>query len=139
MNNRISNKDKKDWENFLSNKDTLPNKDLNTSRAKSLKTLTFDLHGYSLDEANSKIDYLIKNSYENGVSKLIIVTGKGLHSENEKDPYISKDLGILKYSVPDYINSKKELMILINEIKEANKEDGGAGAFYIFLKKKLIK
>ena len=139
MNNRISNKDKKDWENFLSNKDTLPNKDLNSSREKTLKTLTFDLHGYSLDEANSKIDFLIKNSYENGVGKLIIVTGKGLHSENEKDPYISKDLGILKYSVPDYINSKKELMILINEIKEANKEDGGAGAFYIFLKKKLIK
>ena len=139
MNNRISNKDKKDWENFLSNKDTLPNKDLNTSKTKNLKTLTFDLHGYSLDEANSKIDYLIKNSYENGVSKLIIVTGKGLHSENEKDPYISKDFGILKYSVPDYINSNKELMILINEIKNASIEDGGAGAFYVFLKKKPIK
>ena len=139
MNNRISNKDKKDWENFLSNKDTLPNKDLNTSKTKNLKTLTFDLHGYSLDEANSKIYYLIKNSYENGVSKLIIVTGKGLHSENEKDPYISKDFGILKYSVPDYINSNKELMILINEIKNASIEDGGAGAFYVFLKKKPIK
>ena len=139
MNSRISDKDKKDWENFLSNKDTLPNKDLNTSKTKNLKTLTFDLHGYSLDEANSKIDYLIKNSYENGVSKLIIVTGKGLHSENEKDPYISKDFGILKYSVPDYINSNKELMILINEIKNASIEDGGAGAFYVFLKKKPIK
>ena len=139
MNSKISDKDKKDWENFLSNKDTLPNKDLNTSKTKNLKTLTFDLHGYSLDEANSKIDYLIKNSYENGVSKLIIVTGKGLHSENEKDPYISKDFGILKYSVPDYINSNKELMILINEIKNASIEDGGAGAFYVFLKKKPIK
>ena len=139
MNNRISNKDKKDWENFLSNKETLPNKDLRASRGKNLKSLTFDLHGYSLDEANSKIDYLIKNSYENGIGKLIIVTGKGLHSENEKDPYVSKDLGILKYSVPDYINSNKELMILINEIKDASIEDGGPGAFYIFLKKKPIK
>ena len=139
MNDKIREKKKKDWENFLSNKDTLPNKDLNTSKTKNLKTLTFDLHGYSLDEANSKIDYLIKNSYENGVSKLIIVTGKGLHSENEKDPYISKDFGILKYSVPDYINSNKELMILINEIKNASIEDGGAGAFYVFLKKKPIK
>ena len=139
MNNRISNKDKKDWENFLSNKETLPNKDFRASRSKNLKSLTFDLHGYSLNEANNKIDYLIKNSYENGIGKLIIVTGKGLHSENEKDPYVSKDLGILKYSVPDYINSNKELMILINEIKDASIEDGGAGAFYIFLKKKTIK
>ncbi len=139
MNNRISNKDKKDWENFLSNKETLPNKDIRPSKAKDLKSLTFDLHGYSLDEANNKIDYLIKNSYENEVGKLIIVTGKGLHSENEKDPYVSKDLGILKYSVPDYINSNKELMILINEIKDASIEDGGPGAFYIFLKKKPIK
>ena len=139
MNNRISNKDKKDWENFLSNKETLPNKDIRPSKAKDFKSLTFDLHGYSLDEANNKIDYLIKNSYENEVGKLIIVTGKGLHSENEKDPYVSKDLGILKYSVPDYINSNKELMILINEIKDASIEDGGAGAFYIFLKKKIIK
>ena len=97
------------------------------------------MHGYSLNEANSKIDYLIKNSYENEIGKLIIVTGKGLHSENEKDPYVSKDLGILKYSVPDYINNNKELMILINEIKDANVEDGGSGAFYIFLKKKIIK
>ena len=139
MNNNISNKDKKDWENFLSKKETLPNKDLKAPRTKNLKTLTFDLHGYSLDEANNKIDFLIKNSYENGVGKLIIVTGKGLHSENEKDPYVSKDLGILKYSVPDYINNNKELMILINEIKDANVEDGGSGAFYIFLKKKIIK
>ena len=139
MNNRISNKDKKDWENFLSNKETLPDKDISASKSKNLKSLTFDLHGYSLDEANSKIDYLIKNSYENGIGRLIIVTGKGLHSENEKDPYVSKDFGILKYSVPDYINSNKELMILINEIKDASIEDGGAGAFYIFLKKKPIK
>ena len=140
MNNRISNKDKKDWENFLSNKETLPNKDFNNSKTKNLKTLTFDLHGYSLEEANSKIDFLIKNSYENGVGKLIIVTGKGLHSKNEKDPYVSKDLGILKYSVPDYINNSKELMILINEIKDASIEDGGSGSFYIFLKKnKSIK
>ena len=135
MNNRISNKDKKDWENFLSNKETLPNKDLRASRGKNLKSLTFDLHGYSLDEANSKIDYLIKNSYENGIGKLIIVTGKGLHSENEKDPYVSKDLGILKYSVPEFINNSKELLDLILEIKDAKIEDGGSGAFYIYLKK----
>ena len=95
------------------------------------------MHGYSLDEANNKIYNLIKDSYEKGVKKLIIVTGKGLHSQNEKDPYISKNLGILKYSVPEYIKNSDELMRLISQIKEAEKEDGGSGAFYVYLKKKL--
>ncbi len=137
MNNNISNKDKKDWENFLSKKDTLPNKDLVQSKIKNKKTFTFDLHGYSLDEANKEIEHLINSSYENGIRKLIIVTGKGLHSENEKDPFVSKDLGILKHSVPEYINNNKDLMNLIDSITGANLKDGGSGAFYIFLKKKL--
>ena len=139
MNNDISNKDKKDWENFLSNKETLPNKDFNPSLKKITKVKTCDLHGYSLDEANKKIKNLIQNSYEQGLNKLIIVTGKGLHSENDKDPYISKDLGILKYSVPEFINNNKELMNLINDIKDASIEDGGGGSFYIYLKKKSTK
>ena len=137
MNNNISNKDKKDWENFLSKKDTLPNKDLVQSKIKNKKTFTFDLHGYSLDEANKEIEHLINSSYENGIRKLIIVTGKGLHSENKKDPFVSKDLGILKHSVPEYINNNKDLMNLIDSITGANLKDGGSGAFYIFLKKKL--
>ena len=137
MKKKISDKDKKDWENFLSKNENLPNKDLNISNIKSLNSKICDLHGYSLNEANKKIYDLILNSYETGINKLIIVTGKGLHSENEKDPYISKDLGILKYSVPDYIRRNKELMNLINEIKDATIDDGGSGAFYIFLKKKL--
>ena len=92
-----------------------------------------------MDEANKKIKDLIYESYNKEVRKLIIVTGKGLHSENEKDPYISKDLGILKHSVPQYIEGNNELMSMINEIQDANIEDGGSGAFYIFLKKRLIK
>ena len=139
MNKNISNKDKKDWENFLSEKETLPNKDSNIVGEKNLKPFICDLHGHSLDEANKKIQKLIQNSYNNGLKKLIIVTGKGLHSNNEKDPYVSKDLGILKYSVPEYIRNNQELMSLINEIKEASIEDGGSGAFYIYLKKKSIK
>ena len=137
MNSNISDKDKKDWENFLSRKEDLPNKDLDFSIAKTSKTILCDLHGYSLDEANKKISSLIKDSYTNGVSKLIIVTGKGLHSENEKDPYVSKDLGILKYSVREYINNSQELLSLIKETKEASIEDGGSGAFYILLKKSI--
>ena len=139
MNNKISDKDKKDWETFLSNNEKLPNKDLKLSNKEILQTRSFDLHGYTLDDANQKVEDLIINSYHEGVKKLIIVTGKGLHSENEKDPYVSKDFGILKHSVPEFIHKNKELMKLIYEIKDANLEDGGAGAFYIYLKKKPIK
>ena len=139
MSSKISDKDKKDWENFLSSKKDLPDKDSFINKKKEKKINTFDLHGYSLDEANQKIKNLIFEAYDNEVNKLIIVTGKGLHSQNERDPYISKDLGILKNSVPDYIKNNNELMNMINSIQEANIIDGGSGALYIFLKKKIIK
>ena len=135
MNNNISDKDKKDWENFLSDKSTVPNKDLDVSKKDIIKSKTFDFHGFSLDEANETLEDIVKESFEKSIRKLIIITGKGLHSENEKDPYKSKKLGILKYSMPEYIKNNKELMKFINEIKNADIEDGGSGAFYIFLKK----
>ena len=135
MNNRISDKDKKDWESFIKSSEKLPNKDLKNQKKKFFKVRSIDLHGYSLEEANKTIEDFIYNAYEQSVNKLIVVTGKGLHSENEKDPYISKDLGILKYSVPEFISNNRNLMSVINEMKDAEIEDGGAGAFYIFLKK----
>ena len=136
MSDKLSDKDKKDWENFLSNKEVLKDKDSLELKKKVTKTQSLDLHGFTLDEANKEIDNLIRQSYKNGINKLIIVTGKGLHSEHEKDPYVSKDLGILRYSVPEYIKNNNELMSMIYEIKTADIEDGGSGAFYIFLKKK---
>ena len=135
MNNRISDKDKKDWESFIKSSEKLPNKDLKNSKKKTFKVRSIDLHGYSLDEANKTIEDFIYNAYIESVNKLIVVTGKGLHSKNEKDPYISKDLSILKYSVPEFISNNRNLMNMINEMKEAEIDDGGAGAFYIFLKK----
>ncbi|MGL3827523.1 Smr/MutS family protein [Candidatus Pelagibacter communis] len=137
MNNNISDKDKKDWEEFLSSDEKLPNKDLKFSKKKTLKTKHIDLHGFTLEQANITITNFIENCYQNSVSKIIVVTGKGLHSNVEKDPYVSKDLSILKYSVPEYIENNEELMKKIIEIKDAKIEDGGAGAFYILLRKKL--
>ena len=136
MNDKISEKDKQDWENFLSKKEKLQNKDINLKKIYRQKVRSIDLHGYSLDQANQKISDFISQSYIAGINKLIVVTGKGLHSENEKNPYVSKDLSILKYSVPEYIKSNINLMKIIYEIREANIEDGGSGAFYILLKKK---
>ena len=135
MNDKISEKDKKDWENFISNKEKLQNKDINLKKKHTQKVKSIDLHGYTLDQANIKIRDFINESYLLGVNKLIVVTGKGLHSENEKNPYVSKDLSILKYSVPEYIENNKSLMNKIYEFGEAKIEDGGSGAFYIFLKK----
>ena len=137
MNNKISDKDKQVWENFISSDEKLENKDFKLSKKENLKIKNIDLHGYTLQDANKTIQEFINNSYENRVSKIIVVTGKGLHSNVEKDPYVSKDLSILKYSVPEFIENNVELMKKIVEIKDADIEDGGSGAFYIFLKKKL--
>ena len=140
MNDNISNKNKKDWENFVNSVEKLPDKDANIQIKKTIKTRSIDLHGYSLDEANKAIENFINKAFLENVNKLIVVTGKGLHSENVKDPYVSKDLGILKYSVPEFISNNSSLMSVINEISDAKIEDGGGGAFYIFLKKnKLTK
>ncbi|MDV3051091.1 MAG: Smr/MutS family protein [Planktomarina sp.] len=136
MTDSISEKDKKDWENFLSNKEKLPNKDNKFQKKTTIKTRSIDLHGYTLQQANKSIEEFIKKSHEEKINKLIVVTGKGLHSQNEKDSYVSKDLSILKYSVPEFISNNKDLMNIIYEIKDAKIEDGGAGAFYIYLKKK---
>ena len=137
MSDKISDKDKKDWENFLSKSEKLPNKDFKLEKKKVSKTKHIDLHGLTLERANKTIEKFIDDCYQNNVSKIIVVTGKGLHSNVEKDPYVSKDLSILKYSVPEYIENNLELMKKIIEIKDAEIKDGGSGAFYIFLKKKL--
>ena len=138
MNKNISDKDKKDWEDFISNKEKLPNKDINYQKKDKTQTKLIDLHGFTLDEANRTIEKLIINYFTKSVSKIVVVTGKGSHSKNESDPYVSKDLSILKFSVPEFIQKNKHLMSMITEIKEANIDDGGSGAFYIFLKKNKI-
>ena len=140
MNDNISDKDKKDWHKFINSTEKLPNKDFIHKKKENLKARSIDLHGYTLDEANKTVEDFINKAFSENINKLIIVTGKGLHSKNEKDPYVSKDLGILKYSVPEFISNNESLMSMINEITDAKIEDGGAGAFYIYLKKnKLTK
>jgi DNA-nicking Smr family endonuclease len=135
LNSKISDKDKKDWEEFLSRDQKLHNKDNSKKKLERGKVTSIDLHGHTLEEANRTVENFINKSFENNISKLIIVTGKGLHSDNANDPYVSKDLSILKYSVPEFIKKNQELMMKIYDIKEADTKDGGDGAFYIFLKK----
>ena len=136
MSSKISDKDKKDWEDFLSNKQKIVNKDQENKVKNHNKIKTIDLHGQSLDEANNKVKDLILKSFDEGTEKLKVITGKGIHSQNEKDPFVSKKLGILKYSVPDFLNKDVELTNIIKSLSPATIEDGGEGAFYIYLRKK---
>ena len=135
MSDKISNKDKRDWENFITSSDKLEDKDHLKKDKTYIKTKSIDLHGFTLEEANKVVEQFINDSYLENIKKLIVVTGKGLHSQNDKDPYLSKDLSILKYSVPDFIEGNQELMKKILDIKDADIKDGGTGAFYIYLKK----
>ena len=136
MNSKISDKDKKDWKSFISSKDKILNKDLkinkDITKKKTIKKI--DLHGFSLENANKVVEEFITQSFEESVSKIIVITGKGLRSKSDENPYISKNLSILKYSVPEFIKSNINLMKLIKNIKEADIKDGGEGAFYIYLK-----
>ena len=137
MTKKISDKDKQDWKDFLLNQEKVPNKDsifLKKIRIEKIKRI--DLHGYTLEEANKAIETFIKKCFDNNVTKIIVITGKGLRSKNISNPYLSKDLSILKYSVPEFIETNNFLNKMIIEMADAKIEDGGSGAFYIFLKNK---
>ena len=130
-------KDKQDWENFLNNKKKIPNKDfVHKKNIRFEKIKKIDLHGYTIEEANKGIEQFIQKSFDENVTKIIVITGKGLRSSNIENPYLSKDLSILKYSVPEFIENNKSLTKLIIETTDAKIEDGGSGAFYIYLKRK---
>ena len=136
MNKKFSDKDKKDWQNFISNKEKILDKDLSVKIEKQIdSTKRIDLHGFSLENANLIIDEFINKCFKENVTRIIVITGKGLRSNNVSNPYVSKDLSILKNSVPEFIKSNTNLMKKIKNIKEAIIEDGGSGAFNIFLKK----
>ncbi len=135
MNKKLSNNDKKNWEEFITGKEKLPNKDSVNIENEKFYQKSIDLHGYSLEEANKTIEDFINKCFLQNVKKIIVITGKGLHSNIEQNPYLSKDFSILKYSVPNFVKSDRKLMSKIKEISNAKIEDGGDGAFYIYLKK----
>jgi len=137
LNKKLSDKDKKDWQHFISSEEKVQNKDLSLSSLETNKNLikTIDLHGFSLEDANRTIGEFINKCFKTNVSKITVITGKGLRSNNINNPYVSKGLSILKNSVPEFIKSNFDLMKKIQNIKEAKVEDGGSGAFDIFLKK----
>ena len=134
---KISDKDKEDWENFIKNKEKIPNKDFaNKKNKRHEKIKKIDLHGCTIEEANVAVELFIQKCFDESVTKIIVITGKGLRSKNIENPYLSKDLSILKYSVPEFIENNKNLTRLIIETSNAKIEDGGGGAFYIYLKNK---
>ena len=133
MNKKLSNKDLKDWKNFVESNEKVQNKDNPEEQIKFKKEATIDLHGFSLDQANSKVEKFITECFEKKVLKLNIITGKGLRSKVDQNPYQSKDLGILKYSVPEFIRSNSDLMKIIKKIDD-QVDNKNSGFFTIFLK-----
>ena len=125
------------WKKFIFSKKPIKDKDtyLDQNKPGQFLTKKIDLHGYTLDEANLKTKELILSYYKQNIYKVIIITGKGSKSDNEKNPYISKDLSLLKYSVPHYLKTNESLKQVIKNISQADIRDGGKGAFYVYLKK----
>ena len=134
MTNKLSNKDKKDWQNFLDSSEKLQSKDEDQLKNEVISEKSIDLHGYTLEEANKQISEFIENCYVNKVKKINVITGKGMRSKNLEDPYQSKDLSILKYSVPEYIKNNSELMNKIIRIDFESVNSPSKGNFDIFLK-----
>ena len=131
----LTSKDKKDWLNFIKQPKNLHDKDSVVEKNNINKEIRkLDLHGQTLNQANLAVKKFIEQSFQDKVRKLIIITGKGLRSKVDNDPYRSKKMNILKYSIPEYIKNNIELNNKISTISEANLKDGGEGAFYIFLK-----
>ena len=136
MKKKISSEDLKVWKKFTSSNETLYNKDINFKKKQnSYNVKKIDLHGFTLESANKKIKEMLLSYYKKNVSKVIIITGKGLRSSKEKNPYVSKDLSLLKYSVPDFLRTDNNLKSIIKNISKAEIEEGGDGAFYVYLKK----
>ena len=137
LNKKPTSEDLKTWKKFTLSKETIENKDhyLDQKRTYLPKTKKIDLHGLSLDEANKKIEILINKYFVEGVEKIIIITGKGRRSKTIDNPYVSRDLSILKNSVTDYINTNSKIKNKIQSISKAEISDGGEGAFYVFLKR----
>ena len=135
---KITDQDKRDWESFLKNEEKIPNKDfVSKKNIRYEKIKKIDLHGYTIDEANKAVEQFIQKCFDESVTKIIVITGKGLRSKNIENPYLSKDLSILKYSVPEFIESNLGLTKIIIQSTDAKIEDGGSGAFYIYLKNKF--
>ena len=127
--------DIKIWEDYTKNPSDIYDKDLDTSNSiHRRERYKFDLHGFTLDEANIKVKDVIEYCYKNRFKELLLITGKGIHSTTQEDAYISKDLGKLKYSVPEFIKTNSELNKLIVSIHDAERKDGGEGAIIIKLR-----
>ena len=133
MNKKLSNKDLKDWENFVKSNEKIQNKDNSREEIKYKKEATIDLHGFTLEQANRRVEKFITDCFKQKVLKLNIITGKGLRSKVDQNPYQSKDLGILKYSVPEFIRSNSDLMKIIKKIDD-QVDNKNSGFFSIFLK-----
>ena len=132
------NSDKRDWENYLNNLSDIFDKDqIKNQSSMQLSSYKFDFHGYTISSANKKLEKLIAKCYDDGVKELLLITGKGLHSDNKKNVYVSESLNKLQNTIPEYINSNEELLTKVHSINKAPKKLGGDGVLILKLKNKF--
>ena len=123
------------WENYTKDpKDIYDKEKSNLANSSRKERLKFDFHGFTLNEANIKVKELILSCVKKKYKEILLITGKGLHSTSDSDTYVSKNLSKLKFSVPEFIKTNKELNKYVVSISEAEKKDGGEGALLIKLR-----
>jgi len=132
----LSKQDKKDWKEFLDNLSSVPNKDgSDKEKINKIKRYKFDFHGYSIEEANKKVYEIINTCYEEGIFEVLIITGKGMHSQSDKNVYISEKFSKLKNTIPEFIKNNSDLNSKVDQMKKAEQDSGGSGAILIKLRK----
>jgi len=139
QNIKLTKQDIKDWQSFIKNLPNIENKDSLIDSEKSLNfkkkifDLKKDLHGLNMQDALNLVSCTLDDAIDKKLRKVLFITGKGLHSNKNQDPYSSSDLSLLRYAVPQYINKNYSEYII--KIEESPKNLGGSGSIIVFLKK----
>ncbi|QKX01152.1 DNA mismatch repair protein MutS [Wolbachia endosymbiont of Dipetalonema caudispina] len=101
------------------------NTKLKIDKGKCLINNKLDLHGYSIEDAYSKlIDFIIEN-YKVGNRYLLIITGQS---------NIVGKTEIIKNNLSKWLNNSK-IQYMVLYYRQAIKRHGGKGAFYVLLRK----
>ena len=131
----ISQQDVDTWNNYIKNPNDVVDKDDIKKASHSINfRFKFDLHGFTLNDANDKVKEIILTCVKKNYKEILLITGKGIHSNSDQDIYASKNFSKLKYSVPEFIKSNPNISKYIISIASANQSDGGEGALILKIK-----
>ncbi len=102
------------------------------SRGKLEPDARIDLHGMTLAQAHGALNGFILRAYASGLRLVLVITGKGKTLAD--DGPIPRRQGALKHDVPHWLRMAP-LGPVVLEIREAHLRHGGAGAYYVYLRR----